>query len=159
MAQSSYQTQMKNVLARLKRTHPEMNSHDRLHYMRTKDPEGKRIVKQHAIAEKHWGRVEKLQQKAGNMVKKMKPNEIKKVGRTRYGNVVIKKGAGQAFTIVSPVNKDLVNVRYHHDSSHEYSTDSNSNHSKSEGIVKEFSKAMFGGKKNGNKAKTGKSGG
>ena len=50
-------------------------------------------------------------------------------------------------------------MRYHHDSAHEYSTDSSSNHSKSEGVVKEFSKVMFGDKKNGNKAKTGKSGG
>lgn len=138
--------------------HPTWSRTQALHWNRKHNPATIARHKREKAYSKHMERVQNLESKAKKMAQNMKQTEIKKVGRTRYGNVVVKKGAGKAFTIASPNINKTVDLTIHYHSPNEFRADKRLTYSKGDSQVKEFAKAMFS-KSKGKHGSSGKSSG
>lgn len=100
------------ILQRVRREHPNLKTtNDVIHYARAHDPEMKRYRRARADREKINGRIDSLTKKGWAMAKNMNHGEIKTVGRTSYGNVIVHKGAGDEVTVARPTDdRHLINT-------------------------------------------------
>ena len=100
------------IIQRVRREHPNLKStHDVLHYARAHDPEMKRYRRARAAREKINDRIDSLTKKGFAMAKSMAHGEIKTVGKTSYGNVIVHKGAGDEVTVARPTDdRHLINT-------------------------------------------------
>lgn len=100
------------IMQRVRREHSNLKSfHDVLHYARAHDPEMKRYRRARAAREKINDRIDSLTKKGFAMAQSMAHGEIKTVGKTSYGNVIVHKGAGDEVTVARPTDdRHLINT-------------------------------------------------
>lgn len=99
------------LVRKVAKEHPELKGSQRLHYALHKDPIGKRYTAARNARKRINQRISKINQKGYSTGKKLKPGQVKVVGRVSYGKVLATKDKSGKVRVIAPTeSKGIISV-------------------------------------------------
>lgn len=99
------------LVRKVAKEHPELKGAQRLHYALHKDPIGKRYTAARRTRERTSQRISKINQKGYSTGKKLKPGQVKVVGRVSYGKILATKDKSGKVSVIAPTeSKGIISV-------------------------------------------------
>ena len=105
-------TNVLQIIRNIRRTHPNLKSNDIFGWARKHSATYRKYKRARAAREKEQAKIDKLTQKGFKMAKNMSRGEVKVVGKSSWGNVIVHKGS--FVTVARPTaEKSMISVVEH----------------------------------------------
>lgn len=100
------------IIRNIRRTHPNLKPNEIFGWAKKHSATYRKYVRARAAREKEQGKIDKLTQKGFKMAKNMSRGEVKVVGKSSWGNVIVHKGS--FVTVARPTAyKSMISIVEH----------------------------------------------